>query len=181
MTDQIRYQYELSNHSSALRYVEASLLICEKPLNTVFTAPIPLEQARAFLQLRTDLEGLRAAIACDIGDREIALFYGQKQFSFQEQLAAGQKTAEFAHTCFVSGRVLIMTGQYAVAGTTLGRGAEMLRSLPNFNKLRLFSLFYGRGWIHYLQGEYPQATRYFRKALKDRVEAFGEEDREALQ
>ena len=95
-----------------------------------------------------------------MGDQETALFYGQKRFSFQEQLAAGQKTEDLAHACYVVGRVLIMTGQYAAAGVYLGRGAEILRALPDFNKLRLFSSPYGRGWIHFLQAKYPQNVRY---------------------
>ncbi|KAK3174458.1 hypothetical protein OEA41_001704 [Lepraria neglecta] len=69
---------------------------------------------------------------------------------------------------------------YAAAGVYLGRGAEILRALPDFNKLRLFSSSYGRGWIHYLQAEYPQAVRYWEGALRDRVEAFGEDDGEGL-
>lgn len=74
-----------------------------------------------------------------------------------------------------------MTGQYAATGVYLGRGAEILRALPDFNKFRLFSPSYRRGWIHYIQAEYAQALRQWEVALRDRVEAFGEDDGEGLQ
>ena len=175
------YYQELSKYTEALAFASLGLSICDKALDTVFAGALPLEQNRAFLQLRTELEGTRAIIACDMGDQETTLFYGQKQLSFQEQLAAGQKPEDLTHGCYVVGRVLILTGQYAAAGVYLGRGAEILRALPDFNKLRLFSSSYGRGWIHYLQAEYPQAVRYWEGALRDRVDAFGEDDGEGLQ
>lgn len=80
---------ELSKYTEALAFASLGLSICDKALDTVFAGTLPLEQTRALLQLRTELEGTRAIIACDMGDQETALFNGQKQFSFQEQLVAG--------------------------------------------------------------------------------------------
>ena len=83
------YYQELSKYTEALALASLGLSICDKALDTVSDGALPLEETRAFLQLRTELEGTRAIIACDMGDQETALFYGQKQFSLQEQLAAG--------------------------------------------------------------------------------------------
>jgi tetratricopeptide (TPR) repeat protein len=140
-------------------------------LATPFTGHLASEQGGAFLQLRAKLEGTRAIIACDIGDKETALFYGQRQFSFQMQLAMGEGTRRLAHASYILGRVPMLAGNFAAAERNFDSCAHILRSLPNFNKLQLFHPLYGHGWNHYLQGKYSQALRYWVHALKDRVDA----------
>ncbi|KAL2038928.1 hypothetical protein N7G274_008268 [Stereocaulon virgatum] len=74
------FYYELSKYTEARAFITFGHSICNGNLATPFAGPLSSEQRRAFLQLRVELERTRAIIACDIGDRQTALFYCRRQF-----------------------------------------------------------------------------------------------------
>lgn len=67
-------------------------------------------------------------------------------------------------------------GQFARAAELLQKSETILKELPEYTRVSLFSVLGGWAWIHIHAGHSKDAVRLFRAALKDREDEFGADD-----
>ena len=175
-----RYYYELSNYTEASFCADRAIEICESAMKQMLVFQ---EYAKRLLLL-SDMQQARAVIACELGDVLTAVTFGQKQLATATAatgFAPQAKTTELARAYMVMGNVMLIDRQYAAAEANFNQAVPVLKALPGYNKLQMYTVLHGLGWTHLLKREYQKARDYFFEALFDREAAYGMDDIEGVQ
>lgn len=136
------------------------------------------------LVLLADMQQACAIIACQLGGVQTAITFGQKQLSTATAavgFAPQAKTTELARAYTVMGNVMIINHEYAAAEAYFNQAEPVLKGLPGYHKLQMYTILHGLGWTHLLKREYQKARDYFSEALQDREAAYGIDDSEGVQ
>ena len=159
---------------------EQAVQICENAMKIMMV----FEEYEKWLSLLSDMQQARAIVASELGDVQNAMKFGQKQV---ETAAAGvvsapqPKTTELARAYMVMGKVMTINCNYAAAQAYFNRAVPVLKGLPGYHKLQMYTILHGLGWIHLLKHEHQEAKDCFSEALNDREAAYGVDDTEGVQ
>ena len=143
-----------------------------------------LEEHVKWLVLLSDMQQARAVIASDLGDVQTAVTFGKKQLATASAatVSAPQvNTIDLARAYMELGKILIIDRKYADAEEYLTEALQVLKALPTYHKLQMYTILHGLGWIFLMQNAYQKAEESFLKALTDRNAAYGVDDTEGVQ
>ena len=175
-----RYYYEQSNYTEASSCADRAIQICESAMKQ----NLGFQEYAKRLVLLSDLQQARAVIAYELGDVQTALVFGQKQLGTTKAatgFAPQANTTELARSYMVMGNVYIIDRKYDAAEAYFDRAVPVLRAIPGYHKLQMYTILHGLGWTHLLKREYQKARDYFLEALLDREAAYGVDDLEGVQ
>ena len=136
------------------------------------------------LLLLVDMQQACAIIAYQLGDSQTATAFGQKQIGTATAaigFAPRAKTTELARAYMVMGNIMIINHKYAAAEAYFNQAEPVLKGLPGYHRLQMYTILHGLGWTHLLKREYQKARDYFSEALQDREAAYGIDDSEGVQ
>ncbi|KAH6670110.1 P-loop containing nucleoside triphosphate hydrolase protein [Halenospora varia] len=136
------------------------------------------QDAQEICLIMGDLHGTRAATASMSQDLGLALQHAHPQKYFQEKHceSSGISTLKLAESSNDLAKVLMAKGQFARAAELLQKSETILKELPEYTRVSLFSVLGGWAWIHIHASHSKDAVRLFRAALKDREDEFGADD-----
>ena len=154
--------------------------MCENAMKDMMV----FEEREKWLLLLSSMQQARAVIASDLNDIETALIFGEKQLAAASTaaLSAPQvKTTELARANMELGKIKIIERNYAGAEEYFTTAVPVLKGLPTYHKLQMYTVLHGLGWIFLMQAAYEKAEEYFLEALADRNAAYGPDDIEGVQ
>ena len=142
------------------------------------------EEHAKWLGLLSDMQQARAVIASDLGDVRTAVTFGKKQLATASATivsAPHVNTTELARAYVELGKIMIIDRKYAKAEEFLTKAVPVLKALPKYHKLQMYTVLHSLGWIFLMQGAYGKAEECFSEALFDRNVAYGADDTEGVQ
>ena len=142
------------------------------------------EEHAKWLVLLSDMQQARAIIASDLGDVQTAVTFGKKQLATASSttVSAPQvNTTELARAYMYLGKIMILDRKYAEAEECFTKAVPVLKALPAYHKLQMYTILHGLGWIFLMQGAYGKAEECFSEAIIDRNAAYGVDDTEGVQ
>ena len=143
-----------------------------------------LAEHEKWLVLLSDMQQAYAVIASDLGNVQTAMIFGQRQIETAAAVAAyapRAETTELARAYMVMGNILIMDYKFVTARSYFARAVPILKALRGYDKVQMYTILHGLGWIHLLKHEYQKAGEYLSEALFDREAAYGVDDIEGVQ
>ena len=142
------------------------------------------EEHAKWLVLQSDMEQAVAVIASDIGNVPFAIAFGDKQratTAAATTCASRAKTTEIARAYMEVGKIMIIDQKPAAAEEKFNDAVTILKALPGYHKLHLYTFLHGLGWVYLLKRQYQKAEDCFSEALSDRAAAYGVDDIEGVQ
>ena len=142
------------------------------------------EEHAKWLVLLSDMQQARAVIASDLGDVQIAVTVGKKQLATASATTASApqvNTTELGRAYMELGKIMIIDRRYAKAEEYFTKAVPVLKALPRYHKLQMYTVLHGLGWIFLMQGAYGKAEECFSEALFDRNAAYDADDTEGVQ
>ena len=154
--------------------------MCENAMKDMMV----FEEHAKWLVLLSGMQQACAVIASDLGDVQTALTFGEKQLAAASAaaLSAPQvETTELARANMELGKIKIIERNYAGAEDYFTTAVPILKALPRYHKLQMYTILHGLGWIFLMQSAYQKAEECFLEALSDRNAAYGVDDIEGVQ
>ena len=169
LTCQFRYQFELTNPFDTTPVVELAQQICEEST----------EDATEQLAL---IFGTRTWTSALIKEHEMAYRFAKERLDLEKRLFArtGKVTANFAAAYNDMAAAYSMNGLSSKAFPLLQKSKDLRESMPAFKPEHNFSPLHELSLAHWHQKDYKQAVDCLLQALRDRIAALGENDRQSV-
>ncbi|OCK85533.1 hypothetical protein K432DRAFT_439187 [Lepidopterella palustris CBS 459.81] len=163
------YHWENSNIRDSLDFTESAL-------DSLFRS-ISKEDLR---QPTASIHGMRYVLATQMSEPQVAHKHALVEMNAQEEASASSGIKGRTYTIALGhlGTAKMLIGQFDEAARLFEESKTIREGVPRFNKLSLYSSYIGQSCLAWIAGDYPRAADILLRALRDREEIYGLNDKE---